>query len=98
MTDSYLETDGQLDRAFVELRELEPGDKFVFYADDLEDRGPYELVEKRAGTAVIKTDAREVTRTFTARDEKTGELTERAITTTVSGERPCSLGAQVLRV
>lgn len=80
---------------WVELRTLEPGQRFMFWADDLPNRGPCTLVEKSAGAAVIRYEPHTVTRTFKARDNK-GQLIERSITQTVSGESRCSLGAQVV--
>lgn len=80
---------------FVELRELEPGQQFLFYADDLPNRGPCTLVEKGHGGAVIRYEPHKVTRTFKARG-KDGQLVERSITETLSGESRCALGAQVM--
>lgn len=82
-------------RAFVELRELKPGDRFCFFADDLPNRGPCTLVEKSPGVAVIRYEPHTVTRTFKARDNK-GQLIERSISETLTGESRCSLGAQVV--
>ncbi len=80
---------------FVELRELAPGSRFLFYADDLERRGPCTLVEKSAGAAVIEYEPQTVTRHFKARD-KDGQIVDRQITTTISGRERCALGAQVI--
>lgn len=79
----------------MELRELEPGSQFLFYATDLPNRGPCTLVEKSPGVAVIRYEPHTVTRTFKARNDK-GQLIERSITTTHSGESRCSLGSQVV--
>lgn len=82
-------------RPFVELRELPVGSRFLFWADDLPNRGPCTLVEKSAGAAVIRYEPHTVTRTFKARDNH-GQLIDRTITETLTGESRCSLGAQVV--
>jgi len=82
-------------RAFVELREIEPGQRFLFAAEDLEQRGPCTLVEKGHGGATIRYEPHTVTRTFKARN-KSGQIVERSITETLSGESRVALGAQVL--
>jgi hypothetical protein len=85
-----------MNRPFLELRELEPGARFLFAAEDLPNRGPCTLVEKGPGSAVIEYEPHTVTRTFKSRNLKTGQLEERAITQTLSGESRCSLGCQVV--
>lgn len=84
-----------MNQPFVELGELQPGQRFMFAADDLPQRGPCTLVKKGAGSAVIHYEPHEVTRTFKARDHN-GQLIERSITQTLSGESRCALGAQVV--
>lgn len=85
-----------MNRPFMELRELEPGQRFMFYADDLTERGPCTLVSKGAGGAVIMYEPHTVTKTFKARNLKTGEMVEKTITQHLSGESRCALGAQVV--
>lgn len=82
-------------REYVELRALEPGQRFLFAAEDLEHRGPCMLIEKGAGVATIAYEPHTVTRRFKARDRH-GQIIEREIAQTVSGESKCALGAQVL--
>jgi hypothetical protein len=79
-----------------ELRDLEPGTRFMFYADDLEERGPCTLISKGAGGAIIKYEPHKVTKKFKARNLKTGEMEEKEITQYLSGESRCALGAQVV--
>lgn len=83
-------------RPFVELRELQPGQRFLFWADDLPNRGPCTLVEKGHGGATIRYEPHVVTKRFKSRNPKTGELEEREITETLSGESRCALGCQVV--
>lgn len=83
-------------RKFVELRELELGQRFMFYADDLERRGPCTLLAKYSGAAWIKYEPRTITKTIKSRDPKTGEMVEKTFTQIVSGEERCALGAQVV--
>lgn len=78
-----------------ELRELEPGQRFMFYADDLAERGPCTLVSKGEGGAIIMYEPHDVTKTFKAR-AKNGEIIEKTITQHLSGESRCALGAQVV--
>lgn len=80
---------------YVELRELPVGARFMFYADDLDHRGPCTLVEKGQGAAIIRYEPHTITRTFKARDRH-GQMVERTITRTLSGESHCALGAQVV--
>jgi len=82
------------ERPLVELRELQPGQQFVFHADDLPNRGPCTLVEKSAGSAVIRYEPHTVTRKFKARVN--GQIVEREITQTISGESHVALGCQVV--
>jgi hypothetical protein len=84
-----------MSRPYLELRELEAGTRFLFYADDLEQRGPCTLVSKGVGSATIDYEPRTVTRTFKARD-KDGQIVERTITQRLSGRTSCALGAQVV--
>lgn len=60
-------------------------------------RGPCELVEKHVGAAIIRYEPHVVSRKFKARD-KHGQVIEREITQTVSGESRCALGAQVVKL
>lgn len=80
---------------YRELRDLAIGQRFMLYADDLERRGPFTLVEKNMGTAKINHEPTNRTRTFTARD-RNGQPVERTITTIDSGAEICSLGTQVV--
>lgn len=80
---------------WVELQDLPIGARFMFFADDLENRGPATLIEAGPGSAVIKYEDRRVTRRFKARDEE-GQLIDKEITATVTGETRCALGAQVI--
>lgn len=79
----------------VELRALQPGQRFLFAAGDLSERGPCTLVEKGHGGATIRYEPHVVTTRFKARG-KDGQLVEKSITQTLSGESRCALGAQVL--
>jgi len=85
-----------MSRPFVELRELEPGQHFMFAAEDLEFRGPCTLVKKNAGSATIDYAPHEIVKRFRTRNRKTGEMIEREIKQTVSGHSYCALGAQVV--
>lgn len=84
-----------MSRVFVELRELQPGQRFLFAAEDLPERGPCTLVEKGHGGATIRYETHTVTKTFKARGAD-GQVIEKSITQTLSGESRCALGAQVL--
>lgn len=84
-----------MSRPFVELQDLPIGARFVFFADDLENRGPATLIEAGPGSAVIEYESRKVTRRFRARDEH-GQVVEREITAEISGRTRCALGAQVV--
>jgi hypothetical protein len=86
-----------MNRPFLELRELEPGEQFLFFADDLPNRGPCRLIEKGPGSARIAYEPHQVTRRFKARG-KDGQIIEREITETLSGESRCALGCQVVRL
>jgi len=79
---------------WVELRELAPGARFMFAADDHPNRGPCTLIEKGAGVAIIEYEPHQVTRTFKARVK--GQIVEKTITRTLSGRSHCALGAQVV--
>lgn len=83
------------ERAFVELRELTPGQRFVFAAEDLPNRGPCTLVAKGPGSATIRYEPHAVERRFKARDNN-GQLIERSFTEMLSGESRCALGSQVI--
>ena len=82
-------------RPFVELRELEPGQQFMFFAEDLPNRGPCTLIEKGHGGAVIRYEPHTITTRFKARD-RNGQPIERSITQTLSGESRVALGCQVV--
>lgn len=84
-----------MNRDYVELRELAPGTRFMFFADDLPNRGPCTLIEKGAGVAIIEYEPHQESRTFKARDAK-GQIIEKTITRTLSGRSHCALGAQVV--
>jgi hypothetical protein len=86
------------DRPFVELHELAVGSRFMFFADDLKYRGPCTLLEKGAGSARINYEPHQVTKSFRVRDRKTGALVEKSITSTLSGESRCALGAHVIPI
>lgn len=81
---------------WVELRTLEPGQRFMFAADDLEERGPCTLVSKGAGGAIIRYEPHKVTKRFKARNLKTGAMEEKEITQYLSGDSRCALSAQVV--
>jgi hypothetical protein len=80
---------------FVRLGTLEPGTRFMFYADDLPNRGPCTLVEKSSGSATIEYAPHEEVKTIKFRD-KDGQIKIREIRQTLSGRSYCSLGAQVV--
>lgn len=84
-------------RPFVELRELNPGDRFLFASEDLPNRGPCTLIEKGPGSATIEYSPHHETRRFKARD-KNGQVIYREFTETLSGRSRCALGAQVLKL
>lgn len=84
------------ERPFVLLRELEAGARFMFFADDLPDRGPCTLIEKRVGSATIKYEPHEKVTRFRARNRKTGEMEEKEIRRMLSGQSVCTLSAQVI--
>lgn len=86
-----------MNRAYVELRDLEPGMRFRFAAPDLPHPGPCTLVEKTIGRAKIRYDVPRAiaTRTFEARDEQ-GQKVQRTITLQRPDLEPCALGAQVI--
>lgn len=81
---------------FVELRELELGQRFRFYG--LPEQTAV-LVEKGPGRALIHYDrCREPeTRIFETRDKKTGEkLTKTIAVKSENKLEPCALGAEVI--
>lgn len=81
---------------YAHLRDLEVGDAFRFYADDLLDSHVvYRLAEKGTGRCMIDRGASSETRTIAGRDRR-GQLVERVITVRVSGLGPCAGGAQVV--
>lgn len=81
-------------RAWVELRSLEIGARFRFYA--FPDQTAV-LVEKGSGRALIRYDQprNQTTRTFTAHDSN-GQLVTRTVTPKVADVEPCALGANVV--
>lgn len=79
-----------------ELRDLEPGQRFMFWADDMPNRGPCTLISKGAGGAVICYEPHTVTKTIKFRSRKTGAIEERTIVQHLSGESRCALGAQII--
>ena len=82
---------------WIELRELAPGTRFMFAADDHPHRGPCTLVEKTIGRAMIRYDQPKgpTSRTFEARDEH-GQKVTRTIAVARPELEPCALGAQVV--
>lgn len=83
-------------RGYVELHELAPGARFRFLAfpDQVAT-----LVAKTLGRALVRYDRTPATdtRTFEARDPRTGEKVTKMIAVThASTIEPCALGAQVV--
>lgn len=85
-------------RPYVELRELAPGTRFMFYADDLPHRGPCTLEAKNVGSATIEYEPHVVEKAITFRNKKTGAMETKTWKQTLSGRSICSLGAQVIPI
>ena len=82
----------------TELRDLAPGQRFAFFAFPEQTAT---LIAKGQGRATIRYDkTQDAERTFEAEQIIDGEKVRKTVTirTPVMAERPCSLGAQVVKL
>ena len=86
-----------MDRRYYELRELPEGARFHFLAFPEQTAT---LIEKTVGRALIRYDVPRYaeTKTFRARDRKTGAPVVTTISVPRSAIEPCALGAQVIPI